>query len=247
MKQPETGKRIAELRLGKGLTQSELATLCNLSLRTIQRIESAEVEPRSYTVKLIFSQLGAPVFEGNASNLEKSSFQQKTRDFTSRVFNFKTDKMKKITLMSLTVFSMVAIPMISGWISGESVREKEKEALLKANKNLVEWFNSGNIDALMTLYSDDSHIVPANFGEMDGKDNIAGFYKILHQSGFRMKPSESQFLSVSESMAIDRGIWFGTAENKEISGRYLTQWRQKDGKWFIENDMTSIDPGQNLK
>jgi transcriptional regulator with XRE-family HTH domain len=53
MKQPDLGKKISELRLAKGLTQSELAEKCNLSLRTIQRIESAEVTPRSYSVKLI--------------------------------------------------------------------------------------------------------------------------------------------------------------------------------------------------
>jgi transcriptional regulator with XRE-family HTH domain len=57
MKQPELGKKIAEIRLANGLTQVELAEKCNLSLRTIQRIESAEVTPRSYTIKLIFENL----------------------------------------------------------------------------------------------------------------------------------------------------------------------------------------------
>ena len=40
MKQPELGRKIAELRKARGLTQSELAKQCNLSLRTIQRIRS---------------------------------------------------------------------------------------------------------------------------------------------------------------------------------------------------------------
>ena len=57
MKQPELGKKILELRQNKGLTQNELADECNLSLRTVQRIESAEVMPRNYTIKLIFSKL----------------------------------------------------------------------------------------------------------------------------------------------------------------------------------------------
>ncbi len=51
MQQPELGKKIAELRLTKGLTQDELARQCNLSVRTIQRIEAAEVTPRSYTIR----------------------------------------------------------------------------------------------------------------------------------------------------------------------------------------------------
>lgn len=57
MKQPELGKTIAELRQSQGLTQEELVEKCNISVRTIQRIESGEVTPRSYTVKTILAVL----------------------------------------------------------------------------------------------------------------------------------------------------------------------------------------------
>ena len=57
MKQPELGKRIIELRKSKGMTQEELVDKCNISVRTIQRIESGEVTPRSYTVKTILEAL----------------------------------------------------------------------------------------------------------------------------------------------------------------------------------------------
>lgn len=58
MKQPELGQKIAALRKEKGLTQEELVELCNISVRTIQRIETGEVTPRSYTIKTILSALG---------------------------------------------------------------------------------------------------------------------------------------------------------------------------------------------
>ena len=58
MKQPELGKKIVELRTAKGLTQEELVELCNISDRTIQRIENGEVTPRSFTVKTILAALG---------------------------------------------------------------------------------------------------------------------------------------------------------------------------------------------
>lgn len=59
IKQPELGKKISEMRKAKGLTQEELVELCNLNVRTIQRIEAGEVTPRSYTIKALFSALGA--------------------------------------------------------------------------------------------------------------------------------------------------------------------------------------------
>lgn len=58
MKQPELGKKIAALRKERGLTQEELVDLCNISVRTIQRIETGEVTPRSYTIKTILNALG---------------------------------------------------------------------------------------------------------------------------------------------------------------------------------------------
>ncbi|MFC4633603.1 helix-turn-helix domain-containing protein [Dokdonia ponticola] len=57
MKQPELGRKILELRQQKGLTQEELVEQCNISVRTIQRIEAGEVSPRIYTIKTILSAL----------------------------------------------------------------------------------------------------------------------------------------------------------------------------------------------
>ncbi|MCH6199948.1 helix-turn-helix domain-containing protein [Aquiflexum sp. LQ15W] len=58
MKQPELGQKILELRKAKGLTQEELVELCNINVRTIQRIEAGEVTPRTYTIKSILEVLG---------------------------------------------------------------------------------------------------------------------------------------------------------------------------------------------
>jgi uncharacterized Tic20 family protein/DNA-binding Xre family transcriptional regulator len=49
MNQPDLGLKVSELRQQKNLTQEQLADYCEVSTRTIQRIESGEVEPRSFT------------------------------------------------------------------------------------------------------------------------------------------------------------------------------------------------------
>lgn len=50
MKQPELGETITNLRRQKNLTQEDLAEICEVSARTIQRIESSEAEPRASTL-----------------------------------------------------------------------------------------------------------------------------------------------------------------------------------------------------
>jgi transcriptional regulator with XRE-family HTH domain len=57
MRQPELGRKISDLRKTKGLTQEELVEKCNISVRTLQRIETGEVTPRSYTIKTILAAL----------------------------------------------------------------------------------------------------------------------------------------------------------------------------------------------
>ena len=78
MKQPDLGKRITELRKQKGLTQEELVAQCNINVRTIQRIEAGEVNPRSYTIKIILEVLGEDL-----NNIQtNSSTNQKEIDWT---------------------------------------------------------------------------------------------------------------------------------------------------------------------
>ncbi len=58
MNQPYLGQKIFELRQQKGLTQEQLAEKCEVSQRTIQRIESGEVDPRAYTLQCLTDALG---------------------------------------------------------------------------------------------------------------------------------------------------------------------------------------------
>jgi uncharacterized Tic20 family protein len=52
-----TGERIKELRLKRGITQEDLAAKTEISVRTIQRIENGEVDPRAYTLQTIATAL----------------------------------------------------------------------------------------------------------------------------------------------------------------------------------------------
>jgi len=53
MRQPDLGLKVAELRLAMNLTQEQLAEYCEVSTRTVQRIESGEVDPRTHTLAMM--------------------------------------------------------------------------------------------------------------------------------------------------------------------------------------------------
>jgi transcriptional regulator with XRE-family HTH domain len=71
MKQPDIGQKVAELRQQKNITQEQLAEDCQVSVRTIQRIESGEVEPRAYTRNSLSKFLE---FDFGQDNTENESF-----------------------------------------------------------------------------------------------------------------------------------------------------------------------------
>lgn len=56
-KKDEIAKLIKDARLKKGYSQQQLADLTQLNLRSVQRIEKAEVLPRTYNLNLLAQQL----------------------------------------------------------------------------------------------------------------------------------------------------------------------------------------------
>ena len=73
IQQPELGKRIADCRKAKGLTQEELAEKCNLNVRSLQRIESEGVTPRAYNVRMIFEAL--EICDDDSLNSDEKRFK----------------------------------------------------------------------------------------------------------------------------------------------------------------------------
>ncbi|MFT5570462.1 MAG: transcriptional regulator with XRE-family HTH domain [Cyclobacteriaceae bacterium] len=56
--QPKLGQRLYDIRMERGYTQLELREKSHVSVRTIQRIESGAVTPRTVTIKILLEALG---------------------------------------------------------------------------------------------------------------------------------------------------------------------------------------------
>ena len=98
MEQPELGRKVSEIRNAIGLTQDDLSKNCNLSLRTIQRIESGLVNPRSYTLKVIGENLDYNFYYSKKRS-KKFSFPRNGINILFlqiiQLFNLKTNTMRK--------------------------------------------------------------------------------------------------------------------------------------------------------
>lgn len=258
MKQPDLGKKISELRLAKGLTQGELAAKCNIGLRTIQRIESAEVTPRSYTVKVIFTNLDYEIYNsfGKLSyKLDRIAYRLKIwleqfYKYILDLFNLKTNTMKKITILSVPFFAICAILLFS---YNSNVKAQSRQVIVdrfeeaSSNSEFIRLFNSGAIDSLCMIYHKDACFMPDFPSIITGRENIVDYYRQLFNQGFYFTNLKSTYTKVNDSMAIERDTWaINSNSNSILTGISLTQWCYKDGQWSIENSMSKTDKVINL-
>lgn len=112
-----TGQLIKELRLKKGITQEDLAAKTDISVRTIQRIENGDVDPRAYTLQSIATALEVD-FEVLANgNAEFDAADEK-------------ENSKWLPLLHLSGLFLLVIPPILVWIwKRDDVRGIRKHAV----------------------------------------------------------------------------------------------------------------------
>jgi transcriptional regulator with XRE-family HTH domain len=241
MNQPDLGKKIAELRKAKGFTQEELVEKCNLSVRTLQRIESGEVAPRSYTLKLIFTALDYNIHEASEnitgrfdeSRLNVSKWPGQFFRYVLDLFNFKTNPMKKITILAVTMSAIFLGTFVLCSESKAQKAEKAIKAIEEAQDKGNNWMKEGKIDSVLTLYRDDATVFP----NLSGKAEIRQMLQDAADGGFKLKEFRNISISVSDSIAVQKYYDVYEFQGVEYHQKGMTEWRLTKGKWLTVNDI----------
>jgi len=253
MNQPDLGKKIADLRRAKGFTQEELVEKCNLSVRTLQRIESGEVSPRSYTLKVIFAALDYDFYDSSEVKLSKfsktgfiiSNWLGQAYEYVFDLFNLKTNKMKKLMILSVP---LIAICTLLLFLYGSSVRAqskveiRERFEIASSNSRFMNLNNSGQIDSIGLLYFDNACLMTDLPSTINGRKAIADYYKQLYNQGLRFSKIKTISRNISDSFAVERGEWALSLASVPIAtGIFITQWHYINGEWLIENAISKTD------
>jgi transcriptional regulator with XRE-family HTH domain len=259
MKQPDLGKRIAELRKAKGLTQEELVEKCNLNVRTLQRIESGEVTPRSYTIKIIFSALDTNIYDSSKTITNRfrttgfiiSNWLGHFYKYVKDLFNLKTNTMKKLMILSLP-FLIICIVLLFSFNSKAKAQSemmiREKFEIASSNPGFMQLFNSGKIDSISIRYLDNACMMPDTKPTVYDRKGINEYFTQLYDRGVRFSKLESTFKIISDSIAVDRGVWSVSVNSMVIAtGTYLSQWHYINDIWWVENEISKSDLSSNLE
>lgn len=144
MNQINFGHKLAEIRRAKGLTQSELAEKCNVSYRTIQRIEIGKVTPRGYTIKALSAVLDYNLLKMFSDDSLKNYNTDSQKFITVQqiikqiidLFNLKTNTMKKLSILTL----ISGLVLLGLTFSNKSIAQENSEITnfltIKSNENI---------------------------------------------------------------------------------------------------------------
>jgi len=164
------GKKLIEVRSSKGLTQEEVAEKCNVTVRTIQRIESGTVKPRAFTMKIISEVLGFDFFEMSNAGYDvdikvKKSNWKDLLFLIKDLFNLKTNAMRKISILAtasliigLAVFIFVSETKAQSSSGNEiiSITNAENNPCYVKTKDRIEvvFSNKLTFDSLVYIKND---------------------------------------------------------------------------------------------
>jgi transcriptional regulator with XRE-family HTH domain len=245
MKQPHLGRKIADLRKAKGYTQEELVEKCNLNVRTLQRIESGDVSPRSYTQRLIFKALEYDIHDsaGSLSTKIETTFSVlgKWLEHLYRsvldLFNLKTKPMKKLTILTFTFF-LIGFGLFALCTKSDAQTIAEVTEIVTAkNTDFIRWFNESQVDSLLTIYRDDACALPWYCGKAELRAHLQSEVK----NGYLFKELKTTSVSVCDTIAVEKGTFRVYTLVGEISGMYMSEWRYSNKQWLIVNDISRME------
>ncbi len=99
--------QVSTARKKKGMTQEELAELAQVTVRTIQRVESGESTPRAYTLKLIATALELP-FEQFA----KPAAEKPQQEIVVEPVDTIEEDRHFLQMVGLSCFTFIVIPYV---------------------------------------------------------------------------------------------------------------------------------------
>lgn len=225
MSKQEFRHKLIEARENKGLTQTEVADMCKLSVRTIQRIESGQVTPRSYTIKLISKNLDFEFFTNQESKnsypiqnqLISSNYRSYLR-YLIDLFNLKSNTMKKISILSTTLLLTAFLFMTIFHLNGQS-KTKQNMNCLRIERN-----NDQSVKSISAMFSYQLTL-----------DSLVQVRNELDQLGINLDYEKLEFDDNNHLLNVSATVNCNDGFSGDFTAKNLNQAIEKNRTGFVRN------------
>ena len=133
-------------------------------------------------------------------------------------------------ILSLLVIMLVVPFLVSCEKAPQDTTAEDRQAVKAVSKQWVDNYNSGNLAALVALYTEEAKLLEPNSQMIVGRESIQAIYQGFIDAGDRDLQHTTIDLQVSGDMAYVVGK--STTGNK-----YVEIWRLEDGTWKMDVDI----------
>jgi len=108
--------------------------------------------------------------------------------------------MKKLSILTL-VFATIVVVLLTVSLDGNAQSEaKVRKIITEHNADFIRWFNTGQVDSLLSNYSEEACVL----GQGCGKSFIREYYQ-SQMHIFKFEGLTISSVSVSKSIAVEKG------------------------------------------
>ena len=116
---------------------------------------------------------------------------------------------------------------------------KIREAIVAANGNFMEAFNSGDAAGVAAYYTTEGQLLPGNSDFVTGTQAIADFWQAVMDMGIKSAKLETIEVEGMGKMAYEVGKYQLFAEGDQMldQGKYIVIWKQVEDEWKLHRDI----------
>ena len=146
-------------------------------------------------------------------------------------------------ILSLLVLTL-AVPFLFSCTTAPppDTTAEDSQAIRAASKQWEDNFDSGDLAAFATHYTEEAKVLPPNNQIVTGRESIQEFFQAFYDAGGRDLHLTVIDLHVSGDMAHDVGKYTLTIKPEEgeaisDSGKFVTIWKRENATWKIDVDI----------
>jgi ketosteroid isomerase-like protein len=151
-------------------------------------------------------------------------------------------------MRAVATIAVLALALGAGACAGPKQAEftkADREAVQKANSDIVAAFNAQDVDSIIPLYSAESLFMPPNSPSLRGHDAVRSYYRGLMEEGAAKLQMESNEITGFGPVALQTGTYVlqvnGGGKLSRDRGKYVRVLRNTGGTWRIEKTIWSSD------
>jgi uncharacterized protein (TIGR02246 family) len=142
-------------------------------------------------------------------------------------------------LIKSVIILMIALLLFLNCQPTQENGTKIREAIVAANGNFMEAFNSGDAAGVAALYTAEGQLLPGNSDFVTGTQAIQEFWQGAMDMGINSVKLETIEVEGTGKTAYEVGKYQLFAEGNQMldQGKYIVIWTQVNDQWKLHRDI----------